>query len=714
MTIKFCGLARLGTADQNRAGHTKLKLHFNHKTNSMKTPKRLFEILILMLVLSLGFTACSKDVPIPPPPIDGDADADGVADENDACPTQAGPASNSGCPTVDSVTFTEVINLGADPEAFPSSRTEDEIGKPITENEDHEGQNEAGETVAERFICTRRTVSVKDGNGEFPLFDTSADVIYPGNLLQGKTLKNATPSPIVVKRAGGTISYNLNNGNLNSSFDVSEVKKSSIQDGMNNIIASSGEVVPANFQLDIVQIESQSQLALEMGIDVETFASKVSADMSFSQDKSYNRTLVKLNQSYYTMSFDLPTSLDEIFDESVTPENLATYVQTDNPATFISSVTYGRIFYMLIESTSSRTDMQAKLNFAYDGVVASVEGEIETSYMEELNDLKIKVIAYGGDAAGTFQLAGETTISEIANKIAESTDVRAGLPLSYVVRSVKRPDQIVGVKLATEYDIVDCELKGVLPPQGYLALVDLFKSDEDGGGIGAMTHVAGSNVLVFNKMGTKYAWYNGNSGLVKGVFSIKDANSPLGVVPLDQVGAALRQSNSRIYLFDQTGLLNTRLAYNVSDASNETNGDAPTSPIGIYTTGGNAGENIFLVNTTYGDKEGFPFQGRGFEAACMFVETNDFTMYMFVAKPGDELSYYVVFKDSFFPRSFTSATDTSSIFENIGAASFITIGSNLDNRWLFVNEEGNEMKELVAEVRGGEVVWTESGPWVIN
>ena len=140
----------------------------------------------------------------------------------------------------------------------------------------------------------------------------------------------------MVKRAGGTISYDLNDGNAQPFFVVDEVSKSSIQNGMNQIIWGS-QAQPDNFDLQIVQVESEKELALEMGITVETFAAKVKNNMSFSTNNQYNRTLVKLTQKFYAMSFDLPTSLDENFDESVTSENLATYVQADNPATFISS-----------------------------------------------------------------------------------------------------------------------------------------------------------------------------------------------------------------------------------------------------------------------------------------------------------------------------------------------------------------------------------------
>ena len=603
-------------------------------------------------------------------------------------------------------TFEEVIAQGASFESFPDSRKTDTlaISEPI--NEDYEREND-GETITERFICTTKTISVLDGNGIFPLFDTNADVIYPGSLLQGKTLSNATPSPIVVKRAGGTISYNLNNGNLQSSFSVDEVKKSSIQNGMNTIIANAGEVVPANFKLDIIQIESESQMALEMGIDVKTWTTKVSADMSFSTEKKFNRTLIKLNQAYYTMSFDLPTSLNEIFDESVTPQQLNTYVQPDNPATFISSVTYGRIFYMLIESTSSRQEMNSKLNIAYGSFGNSASGELEVNAFQALRDLKVKVIADGGDAVGSFELTGETTVEAIANKLAESTDIRAGLPLSYVVRSVQRPDQIVGTKLATEYDVVDCELKGILPPEGYKSIVDLFKDDEDGGGIGAMVQVSKSNVLIFNKMGTKYAWYNGATGSVRGIFSINDVNSPLGEIPLDNVGAATQLSDSRIYFFDKTGLLASRLAYDKGDPQLGTNGDAPTTPIGNFL---DPIDQPFIVNSGFGDASNFPFVGDGFEAG---VRVGVSTM-AFFGKPGAEYALYSTANGAWdiVQNSTTwfngNANENGTLFERVGAATFIEF-SNSTGRWLLANAEGNEIMQYQSSP-----IRTFQGPWVIN
>ncbi|MEM7381017.1 MAG: thiol-activated cytolysin family protein [Bacteroidota bacterium] len=600
--------------------------------------------------------------------------------------------------------FDEVIDLGADIESFPQSRTEEVLAEFPPENEDYEEKDDDDETIEKRFVCTRKTLSVLDGNGQFPLFDSASDVIYPGSLLQGKTLSDATPAPIVVKRAGGSISYNLNNGNLNSSFDVDEVTKSSIQNAMNNIISGAGEITAANFQLEVIQIESESQLAIELGLDVKTFTTKVSSDMSFSTEKQFNRTLVKVNQSYYTMSFDLPTSLDEVFDASVTPDDLATYVQADNPATFISSVTYGRIFYMLIESTSSRQEMETKLDIAYGAFDNEAVGTVDVNAFQELKDLKIKVIAYGGDAKGTFQLAGEATVTDIADKLAESTDIRAGLPLSYVVRSVKRPDRIVGTSIATEYDVVECELKGILPPGLYSDLVDLFDD-----GIGAVANLFGSDVLVFNKAGDKYAWFNGNTpGILsdgnRRIFDIKDPDGPLGGLQLDNVGSAARfpdDADPRLYIADVDGFKLQIFRFNSYTANT-----LPPGPIG------SAG-SVLLVNEIFGDSGNFVIGSNGFEAGLRIGAVK----MAYFGKPGERYQIYTRTGSG----SWSNPVSSSDWFENqakvggeqfekVGAATNFSLGGS-SVRYLFVNEAGDEIQEWFSFASEPDR-W--DGPWVIN
>ena len=66
---------------------------------------------------------------------------------------------------------------------------------------------------------------------EFPLFNPNSSVVYPGNLLQGGSLKNATPDVIVVDRAGGIFSIDMLGGNWNTSATVNQVVKSEVVQG---------------------------------------------------------------------------------------------------------------------------------------------------------------------------------------------------------------------------------------------------------------------------------------------------------------------------------------------------------------------------------------------------------------------------------------------------------------------------------------------------
>ncbi len=347
-------------------------------------------------------------------------------------------------PTLD--TFAKVIASGGD---FPE----------VTQSEEPTDTTVSSEIInGEQWNCTTTTydaLSAGGGNNGFPLFNPNASVIYPGSLLQGNSLKQATPNVIAVDRAGGTISYDLINGNTESYFDVDEVKKSTIQNAMNQIIANSPPDLPANFTFNYSQVQSEQALALSLGIDYNSAFTDVSSDFSFSSGSSLNRILVKLKQSFYTMSFDIPTSDAGIYAPNVTPSDLAQYVGPGNPAAFISDVTYGRIYYMLIESSSSYTEMEASINASFSGVVASAEANIDGSSLSSLDQLKIKVMAFGGDATSTLLTVGETNLGNLVDLLAESTTISTGVPISYVVRSVQSK-QIVSVQLATQYDVTEC------------------------------------------------------------------------------------------------------------------------------------------------------------------------------------------------------------------------------------------------------------------
>jgi len=404
------------------------------------------------------------------------------------------------------------------------------------------------------FNCTTVTYNVNaagGGDSGFPLFNPTAEVIYPGSMLQGNSLHKATPNSIVVSRAGGTISIDILDGNLVSSIDVDEVKRSTITDGINNIIANATGTLPANFNIQVESIQSEEQFALALGVDVSTAFTELNSKLKYESSSEKSSFLVSLNQSYYTMSFDLPTSLDQLFAPSVTPDQLEPYVGPGNPATYISSVTYGRIFYMLIESTSSESDLQLAVDGAFSGVTVDIEGSVDMSHFSSVENVTYSMFAYGGDAATSFNLFGQTDINQLKEDLKASTSLGSGKPLSYVVRNVA-DNQIVSTQLATQYDVVECEqisTEGTLPAIVHWTNHPLL---EDFGPITAAYADNNEKFILINEQGEWLrSTINGQGeGILEGPFPWGGGN-----LPFSSIGAACRLQGpgAKLYVFNGLG-----------------------------------------------------------------------------------------------------------------------------------------------------------------
>jgi len=85
-----------------------------------------------------------------------------------------------------------------------------------TQAEEYDGGNE-------QYYCTRKTVDLTQGYSNFAQFDPNTQVIFPGNLLQGDTLDDATPTGIPVARGPGRVVMTLVNGSSSVTRDLDEV-----------------------------------------------------------------------------------------------------------------------------------------------------------------------------------------------------------------------------------------------------------------------------------------------------------------------------------------------------------------------------------------------------------------------------------------------------------------------------------------------------------
>jgi hypothetical protein len=328
----------------------------------------------------------------------------------------------------------------------------EEFEESYSESEPEELEEYSGNDL---YFCTRKTVSLTQGYSDYPQFDPNTQVIFPGNLLQGNTLGNATPSAIPVERGPGTVVITLVNGAASASRQLDVVGLGSVYDAMNEIIADNPGDLPARTTYSMERITSRQQLGVSLRAEYSSLTTNVQGSFSYNEDVSYNRFLVRLAQSYYTIAFEAPTDPSRFFGEGVTEEQLSRYVQPGNPAAYVSSVTYGRIFYLLIQSTDSYQEMRASIDASFNGAVAggSIGGNVK--YVSELSSVQIGGYAVGGNS-GQAAAALTGDFDALKTFITEGGTITTGQPLSYTVNAANDPARQLKVKIATEYDIVDC------------------------------------------------------------------------------------------------------------------------------------------------------------------------------------------------------------------------------------------------------------------
>ncbi|MEM7372439.1 MAG: thiol-activated cytolysin family protein [Bacteroidota bacterium] len=438
-------------------------------------------------------------------------------------------------PSPQSKTFDQIIAQGGQFESFAEKSDSTIVDSTLSDQH------------GEEWLCVSKEYDFVNGAEEYFNFNPSSEIIWPGNLLQGNSITESTPNPIVIDRGPGCVTIDLVNGSTGTQKCVDKVSQGNIIEALNEIIDANNGILPAQFSYNFEEIQSQQQMAFKMGVNFHSLTTDVKGKLSINSNRSYHSYLVTLTQNFYTMIFEKPTSYDAFFAAEVQPSDLEPYIGPGNPGTYISSVTYGRKFYLLVESTSSRTDIRASIKATYDAAVVGGSLSASAQYVKDLENSSIKVFALGGDqglALSTFN--GDMTA--VGRYLTEGGDYRTGVPLSYVLRSLET-HQDLAVKVATKYQTTVCEPKifDDTPPPFTAFWSDAFDA------IGSATQLQNGDIALFDLTGKQYVICDQFNYTFTGPYSIHDESAPLKNCPLDAVSAAQLLPSGNLYLHDGTG-----------------------------------------------------------------------------------------------------------------------------------------------------------------
>ncbi len=289
----------------------------------------------------------------------------------------------------------------------PSPHGEQSVGAATTKQETYDDQT--------TWDCKIQKVSLQDNPEEFVTLDPLAG-IYPGALLQGKSL-SAAPEPIVAKRGPGTITLATVIGVSGvKSVDLPEVSLASAVTAQSKILEdleASKHAIPANFSQKVEIFDSIEEFAIKAKISQSFAFAKFNASMSASTQTRKSRVMAKVTQTYFTVNYERKTlDLSSVFAADVKPSDLASQIGPGNPATYVSSVTYGRVAYLVIESASSKSD----LALAVDATWGSGSASLNIEQRAAVNNATVSVIGLGGNITYLQKAASKASLNGSAKQ----------------------------------------------------------------------------------------------------------------------------------------------------------------------------------------------------------------------------------------------------------------------------------------------------------
>lgn len=248
--------------------------------------------------------------------------------------------------------------------------------------------------------------------------------IYPGSLLKGNTIADANyanlsvpikPITLSVSFPAKRVSGVLNNPSLSSTRQfVNDIVR---QEGIGNQSAS------LSFEID--QFTSYEELKVLFGSNKKTsgiFFSSSSGEENFEHKISKSTGIVvKFTQKYFTLDMDIPQN-------GLINGDISGLVQYS--PVYVSSIAYGRMGIMTIETNESYEDGYSKITEAFNKLFVNKQTNISESVKSLIRQAVIKVFLVGSDGkSSVMAVNGFESFLNVITEGSEFNENNFGAPL---------------------------------------------------------------------------------------------------------------------------------------------------------------------------------------------------------------------------------------------------------------------------------------------
>lgn len=308
------------------------------------------------------------------------------------------------------------------------------------------------------FSCSEKSVHETREFDRIVAYAANSEALWPGAILGGRSVESGLLAQRVFSRAPMSFSVSLENLSGAKSAIVENPQLSTFRDALGQILdAELTGATPANIYAELEEVHSEQQLQLALGARAGWMLSpvKFNASFDFENQQMRSRYLVTYTQAYYTVDVDPWDRPSSVFADDVDVDAVREQVEADDPPTYVSSITYGRMIVFAIESEFARTELEAALDFVYRGGLP-VGGDVAVSHEQILNRSKITAFILGGSGEQAAQSIDsyDALINFIKDGGNYSKD-SPGSPIAYRL-SYLADNSPARMSLTLEYSVEDC------------------------------------------------------------------------------------------------------------------------------------------------------------------------------------------------------------------------------------------------------------------
>jgi hypothetical protein len=315
--------------------------------------------------------------------------------------------------------------------------------------------NSSSET-SDGMICNTVPVELKAGFSEFNLLDPNAVEIWPGRLVKISSIDEGaytTFNPVNTRRnldialiAAGTAQ-----ASMVSTIPANQISQGQVVDAVNILKGRFGnnDFGSDSWMFDQTEFFNTKQFLIEAGagVNASPINLELRANAGASSTEKKNSIVLKFAREAYDVKVD--SDIGEILND--------TNISTD--AGVVSSVTYGQIGIVQIQSDASLSQIHAALDFSFnvDPSVA-ISGNARTELEETLRSFSVKGIFKGVQGNSSIDPGAISSVDDLKNILSGNsafTQTTPVVPLSFTVKSLKDGSTMM-LKSTLSYNQREC------------------------------------------------------------------------------------------------------------------------------------------------------------------------------------------------------------------------------------------------------------------